>query len=642
MSIRRAPLVVPPVVAADNNPGVFRLLLWAVFFANSLFLIPPCLDRYLAPRFLFLSLVLLAGLFVLRPHLLSRKQGMLYLFDWLLIAWYLLNVASMGWAFSGSEAVFYTQKVALLVITYWLFRAGLFHNEAEVSRVLRLCTIGLTVVAGALVSGQLLYAVTLYGLNNEQLYDYATGVYGNKSLAAAFLFFLLIFNVLFENGVRKSWFFWARIGVLVALIFLLQTRAVYLALAASALVYGSGRAILEPDFRSVFFKKILPVSSGLLVVAAVCLALKGHGNSLTERLNPWTYLESASANERRFVWYKTDLLNREHPWAGVGNGSWKFWFPSKNIQGAFRLQEQNIVFTRAHNDYLEVQAEMGWIGLVLFCALFVAVLSGALWAIHRTVDLKKRRDLLVLLVGVLGYCIIQFFDFPRERIEMQVVLALFFAMLIWHSREVWQRFPTWKTGRTWMQTGFAISILALIFNVLIGWNRVVGEIHAVRMLEAQSKGNHQRVVDESRKAINRFYEYDDVAIPLIWYAGVAHIQMNQVPAALADFQAAYQINPWSFHVMDKYAAMLIQSGKHREAVELLEKALAINPKFEDGKFNLCYAEYQLGNFARSLEWLDRVDTIPNPQTNEQRSKNRAVLAKKNTFRQAIMKRTVDH
>jgi len=636
--MRHAPPVAPPVVGADNRSGVFRVLLWAVFFANSLFLIPSCLDRYLAPRFLFLSLVLLAGLFLLGRDLFSRKHGVLYLFDWLLLAWYLLNVASIGWAFNGSEAVFYTQKVALLVLTYWLVREALSRNEVATFRVLRLCTIWLTAVVGALVLGQLLYAVSQYGLNNERLYDYATGVYGNKSLAAAFLYFLLIFNVLFENGLRKSWLFWGRIGLLAGLVLLLQTRTVYMALAVSTLVYGSVRAVMESDFRVVFFKKIVPISIGLLALLTVFLTWKGRGNSLAERLNPWTYLESASANERRFVWYKTDVLNREHPWTGVGNGSWKFWFPSQNIQGAFRLQEQNIVFTRAHNDYLEVQAEMGWIGLVLFCALFVAVLCGALWAMHRSLDGQKRRDLLVLLVGVLGYCIIQFFDFPRERIEMQVVLAVFFAILVWDSREVWARLPIWQAGRKWMQVGFAVSILALVFNVVIGWNRVFGEIHAVRMLKAQSKSDHQRVVRESQKAVNRFYEYDDVAIPLVWYAGVAHAQLNQMSAALADFQAAYQLNPWSFHVMDKYAAALIQSKKHREAVVLLEKAVAINPKFEDGKFNLCYAEYQLGNFARSLEWLDQVDTIPNPQTEEQRSKNLVVLKKKNTFRQAIMER----
>ncbi len=654
--------------ATDRRPlGNLGWLLWAVFFVGPLFLIPQCLDRYLAPRFLFVSIVLLVGV-LLRfwdKSSIPKFSILNSQFSILLLAWYALNIVSVSWAFSWSEGVFYTQKVALLLGVYWLLLTALHHDEADTRRTMQRITIWLTWAAGGIVLGQLVYAGLREGLQNEQLYEYASGVFGNKSLAAEFLFFLLIFNVLFFKANSHTWLC---IGFLLLLILVLQTRAVYLALGAGALVYFLVRAVFEPDFRAFFLKKILPV--GMLVVGLLValMALKGRGNSLTERLNPLTYLESTSANERRFVWYKTDLLNREHYWWGVGNGSWKFWFPSKNLQGGYRLQEENIVFTRAHNDYLEVRSEMGMVGVLLFCGLFVWAFGAGIWAGSTAFTpsgkgaftpknspniavngsspdgvnaVPPAHDLLVLLVGLLGYCIIQFFDFPRERVEMQSVLAFFFAYLAWHCRGMGvlhgifsgKKMPLWVSRLLLLA-----AALVLIFNVLVGWNRVVGEIHAVRMLEAQSKGDHRTTVHEANAATNRFNEYDDTATPLAWYAGVAQYQMGNAAAAVVNFREAYRLNPWSFQVMNNYASALMKTEKFQEAVPLLEQAVAINPKFDDGKFNLAYAWFQLADYPRALDWIARVDTLPNPQTEEQRQLNRATRTKQTQFRSAILEK----
>lgn len=630
------------ITKSGSSLGHLQWLLWAVFFVGPLFFIPQCLDRYLAPRFLYLSAVLL--LFALlalgtqAPNTQAPKLSILHSpFSILLLAWYALNLASVSWAFSWSEAVFYAQKVSLLVGVYVLLLAALQRDEAATRHAMRRITVWLTWVVGGIVAGQLLYAGLRYGLQNEQLYEYASGLSGNKSLAAEFLFFLLIFNVLFSKGNGHSRL---RIGFLLLLILLLQVRTAYLAAAAAALLYVVVRAAAEPAFRAFFLKKILPVGVFALCLVAGLLALKGRGGSLAERLNPLTYLESASANERRFVWYKTDLLNQEHRWWGVGNGSWKFWFPSKNLQGGYRLQEENIVFTRAHNDYLELRSEMGLVGAGLYCGLFAWAFGAGIWAMRRARregEQRRFQELLSLLAGLLGYCVVQFFDFPRERPEMQVVLAFFFAYLAWHSRVAGvfsgKKMPRWAAPAL-----LGVAALVLIFNVLAGWKRVAGEMHTVRMLEALSRGDHRATMREAQAATNRFNEYDDTATPLAWYAGVAHFQMGDPAAAVSSFREAYRLNPWSFQVMNNYASALMQLSRFEEAVPLLERAVAVNPKFDDGKFNLSYAWFQLADYPRALDWLNRVDTLPDPHTEQQRQRNRATLAKQAEFRAAILEK----
>ncbi len=635
MRQKNTPKAKSAAAPVEKDPlAPYRLLLWLVFGVNSLVLWWSCIDRYLSPRFLFLSLSLLVGLLLLRRDLRERADWRLHGFDLLMLGWYAMNVASVFWAFSWSEAVFYSQKVLLLFSVYWFVRQMLLRSESTVRQVLRQATSLLTWVVCGILLVQLAVAYGRHGLENEALYDYASAVYGNKSLAADFLFFLLVFNVLFQKEFPRKMLFYSSVGLLTVLIVVLQTRTVYGALAAGILIYFPARAWLEPGFRPVFFKKILPagVLTGLLLLALI--ALKGRGNTLVERLNPATYLESVSANERRFVWYKTDVLNRDHYWWGVGNGSWKFWFPSKNIEGGYRLQEQNIIFTRAHNDYLEIRSEMGMVGVVLFCAIFATAFLAAIWALRKLPGERQRHDVLVLSIGLLGYGIIQYFDFPRERIEMQVILAILLAYLAFHAGALWAKLPGIPIRQT-AGTFMGVLALGLLFNVVVGWYRVTGEIHTLRAMEAQSRADHRATIREATAARNLFNEYNDVAMPLQWHEGIAWYYLDQMDPCVAAFEAAYQLNPWSFQIMHNYASALLKRGDTDKAITLLERAVDINPRYDEGKLNLSYAYMQRENFPKALEWLQRIDTIPNPQTEDARRKNREMIGRQEAFLKEI-------
>lgn len=628
-----------PAAAPPADPlGSWRIALWLIFFGGTLFFWPACLDRYLAPRFFFLSAALLVSGFLVWKDVREKGDWRLHGFDLLLLGWYGLNLASLSWAFSWSEGVFYAQKTLLLFGVYWFARQALLRSETMVRQTLRQLITVMTWMVSAILLVQVGLAFTQHGLDNEKLYDYAFGVFGNKSLAADFLFFLLVFNVLLYREQARRSDFWLAAGMLTVLIVLLQTRTVYLALGVCGILYSLVRATFESDFRRIFIRKLLPAGLVVLALGIGLVALKGRGNSLAERLNPLTYLDSDSANERRFVWYKTDLLNQDHVWLGVGDGSWKFWFPSKNIEGGYRMEEKNVVFTRAHNDYLEIRSELGLIGAAWFCALFLLVFFAALWAMRkkRAADGALDHDLLVAALGVLGYCIIQFFDFPRERIEMQAVLALFFAWIMYYGRPVFQL--NLAINGVARLAFFALAGLGLAFNLLIGWNRMAGEKQNVRMLEAQAKGDWKTLAQASVAAENPFYEYTEVSIPLAWHEGIAWYQLKQMDKAVVAFEKAYKLNPWSFQVMNNYASALVQTNRFRESIPLFEQALKINPRFDDGKLNVSFAYFQLGEYEQARDWIERVDTIPNPANDDDRRKNQQIKTRQADFRKAIQEK----
>lgn len=621
----------------SDGMAPYRVFLWLAFGANALFFWWQCLDRYLAPRFLFLSLALLGCLVWLWRDLKQHADWQLRTFDALFLGWLGWNVASIGWAFSWSEAVFYTQKVFLLFAVYWMLRQALQRDEGMVRRALFRIHLWLTWVVCGILIIQMLIAASRNGLSNEALYDYASAVYGNKSLASEFLFFLLVVNALFYAEFARKWVFYATIGLQLILILLLQTRTTYLAVALGALLYFPVRAWLDAAFRPVFLKKILPAGVVALLLLAGVVAVKGRGSSLLERLNPATYLESVSANERRFVWYKTEVLNRDRYWLGVGNGSWKFWFPSKSIEGGYRLQEQNVVFTRAHNDYLEIRSELGIIGVVLYSLLFVWAFFMAARLLKKRQEAAFRHEVLALVAGLLGYCLIQYFDFPRERIEMQAMLALLFAYIAFYDRKTAPDAPSLKI-QSGADSFLGLLALGLVLNVWIGWSRVNGEIHTVRAMDAQGRKNFRLLVQEAQKSRNLFNEYNDVAIPLQWHEGIGYYYLDDAAASVRAFEEAYRLNPWSFQVLNNYASALLKQGDITKAIGVLEQAVTINPRFDEGKLSLSYAYMELNEYPKALEWVNRIDTIPNPQTEDARLKNRETLNRQALFLTEIQKR----
>ncbi|MBL7806178.1 MAG: O-antigen ligase family protein [Saprospiraceae bacterium] len=599
------------------------ILLWYVTLSGTLVYWPFCPDYTHVPRFLALSGSLLVAWWWLRKDL-QQGPGWNF-FDALLLLWYGWSLVSVSWSLSVSEGIFYAQKNLLLLLTYRFFRHALHQDSVRTRGELGHVALVLTVVYGSVIFFQLAETVLAGDLNNEALYAHIGGYLGNKSLAAEYLVLLLALHAL--AGVYSPWSrklkmpYWLPVLV-TGLILVLQVRTALLALLAGAAVYVVARAAGEPTFRPVLRKKILPVALILIGIASVLMAWKGRGNDLAERLNPLQYLDSDTAKERRFVWAKTDLINADHFWLGVGSGSWKFWLPSKSIEGGYRLTEGNVVFTRAHNDYLEVRSETGIIGVVLFCGMWVLAFWLGGKALHKT----STPGLAAAMGGCAAYCVIQYFDFPRERMEFQVLLAIFFALMVHQAPSR----PVPRPGILWV-----LGLLGLSLATLIGFYRIKGEVHLNKMMDAQVSGNWRGLLAEARKAENPWLEYTDSATPIAWHEGVALYQLGQFDASVTAFDRAYQLNPWSFQVINNYASALVKVGKHQNAIPLYEKALGINPRYDEGKFNLSFVYSKLGDTLRARSWLDKIDTIPNAQTPADKEQNRVTLKRLGEFRAVI-------
>jgi len=201
------------------------------------------------------------------------------------------------------------------------------------------------------------------------------GLQGNSNILAVFALLALVVTAvqLSAGQVTKNA---GRVGIAAAVVALLLTRSATTLVCAVAvalvllLVTRLRATPVERRGRVYGAAAVLAVlAAGLLLLARQpLLALAGRSGDLTGRTDIWSAVLD---------------LGVQHPVVGWGWVS--YWIPIS--EPFIDLAERNgVVYLQAHDAYLDVWFQLGWVGLVLFLLVVVGVLLRAWsWATDRRV-----------------------------------------------------------------------------------------------------------------------------------------------------------------------------------------------------------------------------------------------------------------
>ena len=557
------------------------------------------MDEYLALRFTLLSGLALWALLFLFP---LTKRITLLPVDFFFLAYLLISYFSLAWAVLPSAGYLTIQTGFLAYVYYLGFR--LLGNQAEGFcfpkgiATLSVLTLGIFFI-------QLFGAGLKEGLSGDAIYQ-IIGFSGHKNLLASFLF--LLFGLTWYGGIRKPAPVWinALLAAQFIAIFLLRSRAVYLATFLFIVVQGLHWVIARKK------KPVSPIwKSGLYWLMGAILAIGlffalGATREDFKNLNPSGYFKSNTGSERLFVWYKTGQLIRDRWARGYGAGNWKIVFPSKSVEGSYRLQDQHIQFTRAHNDLLEIWTELGIIGLLAYLGIFGSAWIALFYSYPRSDPGQK--PLIAVLTGLLaGYMVIAFFDFPKERMEHQVLLAFVLALSMGHSLPFFQSFRWSRPLSIRTSSGLMKSLAVLLgCNLMIAFFQIKGEYHTRKALNARIKSDWPLVESESRKAYSPLYQVNPSATSVKWLEGLAQYNQGKDQESLKTLGLAIRHTPFHFLLLNDYGATLARLNLMKEAIPVFEQAIKINPRYEEAIFNLAYVLAQSGRYDEAMDWLKKI------------------------------------
>lgn len=207
---------------------------------------------------------------------------------------------------------------------------------------------------------------------------------------------------------------------------------------------GGGMLDLLSQFsRSVIIRVVLVV---FLAVAGTVSVVWIGGEQLTTRLESSTGRTDVEATELRkgsmrgLIWRGTWNLIKANPIVGVGFGGYMAAIPQyHDATGELSLQQ-------AHNDYLELMASGGIIGVALvvwFIVLFVRRARERL----RSPDAFRRAACFGAIIGMLGVSIHSMFDFGLHTTINAVIFTVLAVIAIADGRVEEKVAPRRRSGR---------------------------------------------------------------------------------------------------------------------------------------------------------------------------------------------------
>lgn len=332
-------------------------------FAALMYMVPQAWIPALAPlRLALLTSGMAAGLMALRR---AGKREPLF-FDGLrgvsLLCFSGLALASVTWSVNPEVSRF--TAIELLKLT------AIYLTLVNVITTPR----RLAVVCGALVLGSI---VTSYGVINT----YFTGtpetlvegyrahwveVYADPNRSAMNLALMVPLAVAFLARKESGWLWRAACAAAVVLavvaIVFTYSRGGFIGLAVAMSIWAMRE---QRKLRSVLLGMVLAL--GLVVFAPKSYWQRNETVA--------TFHEDASAMGRVYAWQVTSRISLDKPMLGVGAGSFRFAWPLYAPPEATRAYV-------AHNIFLDVIGELGWVGL-LFFLVFAGSATGGAFAASR-------------------------------------------------------------------------------------------------------------------------------------------------------------------------------------------------------------------------------------------------------------------
>ena len=249
-------------------------------------------------------------------------------------------------------------------------------------------------------------------------YSAARGLFVNRNHYAAFLIFSLfgsfgftLRSVISDNSNK-------RFNNILVIAFLLVTLAgVFLSQSRGAAI-----SILTGVACAVFFALIKGIKvskrSALLASIFLILTLSYFGQTLLYRFST----DALSLGERTLQWRVTLEAIFTNPWLGYGGGSYVTVFQIFRTD----VELREVVFAQAHNHYLHLWLERGFIGLVLWLITIGLVIVQCLAKLKNVTSSLIRSVLIAGLIVMISALTQSLVDYNLQNLNIRFY---FFVML---------------------------------------------------------------------------------------------------------------------------------------------------------------------------------------------------------------------
>jgi hypothetical protein len=252
---------------------------------------------------------------------------------------------------------------------------------------------------------------------------------------------------------------------------------------------------------------------------------------------------------------------KDHFWIGVGLGNLKIHHPPYHHRVTPEISYMvHSQLAHIHNDYLQVFAELGLIGVILlgwfFYLFFRAMVHLHLTAASHHVHFR----LIGIEVAIFGLLVNACFSFPFQRAIPPFILMTILGLI--NSYHTESKKNSYEIESKWVIV-FAIIVVSIVFAWLI------------------------RFHDSNIKCDRHFYQIDRLE------------KLKKWRGVIAAGKKAYEYNPDRVKILSHVGRAYVQLGEYQSAVAVLKKVLEAYPNFINSLLNIGVAYHEIGDDPRA-------------------------------------------
>lgn len=351
-----------------------------------------------------------------------------------------------------------------------------------------------------------------------------------------------------------------------------------------------------------------------VLLAGVFLVRRGGINpsqfGIGERILSLANTMDASRMQRVLIWKTAWEMIKAHPLFGVGLGNYSV-FHAYFQKPFFESPVWGPIVSfpeRVHNEFLDIWAEMGIVGLAVFLIAIVMVVAVGLRAVRRRGE--EGRLAAGLMAGGAGMLLYGMFQFPLHVLEIQVYTWLFAGLLVVLSGSgaVGERVRLWRPARARESALLGVVLLFLFFMAAGTLARpVAGNIcffQAVRNAETAPSG---KTIEDMLRGISFSPGNMEMSVRFGMTANALASRESKPEDRIAISRMArdeslrgLKLFPYESRLHANLGTALIRLNDPARGIAAFREAVSLDPTNVNSFYNLGIAYYKTRNYNNSI------------------------------------------
>lgn len=293
---------------------------------------------------------------------------------------------------------------------------------------------------------------------------------------------------------------------------------------------------------------------------------------------PWGVrfvLTQFQGDVRPAIWEGTLGMIAQRPWLGWGKGAFFIFYPEYRIQDYWLTKSPTDLTVHAHNEFLQILAETGIIGLAVFLLLISIVIRFSIKEIDR-IKGTQRYLLLGLTCGIIGLLahnlVCNNLQMPSSAVFLWFTIGLVISYLP-ARRRIWPR----RQG-----IFLALTFLTVIIIIQAGIRPLFAQYLFKKGWLYRDKEKWDQAINEYNKAIS-WYPWD---IEMYYRTAYAYTRAGLNNKAIKKYKEIIRLAPHYGSVHKNMGIIYMKLEEDKLAVRSFLQVLRINEYDLVSKVNL--------------------------------------------------------